>query len=271
MEKGDNKNRFYLDKWFLDMVTEEGEAMIFYAAKLKWKGLEVPYTSWLHNDPIRGVSIQSRFRKVNMPEVCGSRISWEDSRFGISGEWMSLAASIQTRVFESEEGYLDWKCYQPKSEVTLKKKGKTLKGIGYVEQLILTTEPWKIPMDDLRWGRYGGGKDDLVWIELRGNEKQQWLWHKGEKIENAQIEDDFIEISEMNLKLKLDRGVVLESEKKIMEVAKKLVQYLPGLNKTMPMQFLMADEHKWLSRAVLEKEGEVHSQGWAIHEWVKFN
>ncbi len=50
---------FYLNKWFLDCVSEEGEAMIFYAAKLKWRGWEVPYTSWLYYDPVTGPTHRS--------------------------------------------------------------------------------------------------------------------------------------------------------------------------------------------------------------------
>lgn len=271
IENQKSSKGIHLDKWFLDIVTEEGEAMVFYAAKLKWHGIEVPYTSWLHNDPVKGVSIRSRFRKVQMPEKSGSWITWKDPHYEVEGEWMALAAPLHARTYESEEGHLDWNCFQPRSEVKLKIQGKEVKGLGYAEQLVLTAEPWKIPINDLRWGRYGSKEDYMVWIEMRGEEQQQWLWYNGEKIENTQIEDAHIAIPEKGIVLDLDQSVVLESEKKVLQVVKDLIKFLPGINKSMPMQFLMAEEHKWLSRGVLKKGGQPASTGCAIHEWVNFN
>ena len=102
------RDKFYLKKWFLDCVSEEGEAMIFYAAKLKWHGLVVPYTSWLHHNPVAGTSQRSRFHNIHMPEKNDRSIYWKDSRFQIDGKWDTHVSPIQARLFESDEGYLDW-------------------------------------------------------------------------------------------------------------------------------------------------------------------
>ena len=82
-------------------------------------------------------------------------ITWSDSKFGVSGTWKSMATMIQTRIFDSAEGFLDWKCFQPASKVQLRINDTVLEGRGYAEQLILTVPPWRIPMDELRWGRFG--------------------------------------------------------------------------------------------------------------------
>lgn len=262
---------FYLNKWFLDFVSDEGEAMIFYAAKLKWRKWEVHYTSWLNYNLATGVAHRSRFNKIHLPEKSDRLIYWNDPRFGVEGKWEALSSPLQARLFESDEGYLDWNCFQPASTVSLKIKDRVIKGIGYVEQLVLTVEPWKIPMNELRWGRYSSQTVNIVWIELRGEGKQQWLWYNGEKVENINIGDDQIIIPAKGISLELDRRVVLESEKKILHLMKNLIRYLPGFNKSMPIQFLMADEFKWLSRAIIKKEGEVVGKAWAIHELVNFN
>ena len=39
----------------------------------------------------------------------------------------------------------------------------------------------------------------------------------------------------------------------------------------MPTKFLMADNHKWLSKAEFHKNGSPVTEGMAIHEWVNFN
>jgi hypothetical protein len=261
---------FHLEKWFLDFVGESGETMIFYAAKLKWHGWPASYTSWLRYDVVSGVSLKSRFRDIQMPQIKDERITWSDSKFDVSGTWNSKSKMIQARLFDSEDGFLDWNCYQPSSKVKLKIGGNLLEGNGYAEQLILTAPPWKIPMDELRWGRFGSAENNMVWIELREKEAQQWLWLNGEKIENCTIEDDRILLNDLDLALNLDRGVVLESEKKIFSVVDKLIRYIPGFNKVMPLSFLMADEFKWLSKGLLQLHVEPIDSGMAIHELVNF-
>jgi hypothetical protein len=125
-------------------------------------------------------------------------------------------------------------------------------------------------MDELRWGRFGSDENNMVWIELREKDKRQWLWLNGEKIENCIIEDEHIILPGKDLVLNLDRGVLLESEKKIFSVVEKLVRYIPGFNKVIPLNFLRADEFKWLSRGQLEANRKVLSCGMAIHELVNF-
>jgi len=265
------KKKFQLNKWFLDFVGNNGEAMIFYTAKLTWQGLVVPYTSWLCYEPSIGVSHKSRFRNIQTPEKTESLITWNDSKFDIEGTWKSLTNPLQARLFDSDEGYLDWKCFQPASKVQLRINNRIIEGKGYAEQLILTALPWKIPMDELRWGQYVSNENHIVWIELREEEKQQWLWLNGKKIETCIIiEDDHISIPEKNVTLKLDKGVILESEKKIYSVFEKLSHYIPGFNKVMPMNFLMADEFKWLSKGEFQTHGKTISSGSAIHEFVNF-
>jgi len=262
---------FHLSKWFLDFIGNNGETMIFYAAKLSWKGIAVHYASWIHYDPESGVKISSHFRNVQVPEKKGKLITWHDVEFKVSGSWESVANPLQARLFDADDGYLDWNCFQPASKVQLKIEDKIIEGKGYAEQLILTTPPWHIPMNDLRWGRFHSLHDTMVWIELRKENKQQWLWLNGEKIINCSIEDDHISSPEKNFLLKLDRGVVLESEKKIFQVAHTLLRHLPGFNKLMPANFLMAHSHKWLSKGEFQKNGGKVTQGMAIHEWVNFN
>lgn len=260
----------HLNKWFLDFVNEDGKLMIFYAAFLQWKGLKVPYSSWLLYCPENGKSQKSRFRKIHLPQQKDNVITWSDPKFGVEGTWESKAAPLESRIFDSDDGYLDWKCFQPASKVQLNINGNTLKGCGYAEQLTLTAFPWKIPMEELRWGRFISPEHNIVWIELRKETRQQWLWLNGKKIVHCIIEDDYISIPDEGLILKLGKNVTLESEKKIFNVVEKLIRHLPGFNKIIPIQFLMADEKKWFSTGVLEQKGKKPVSGHAIHELVNF-
>jgi hypothetical protein len=264
------KSNFYLSKWFLDVIGPNGEAYIFYAAELKWHALTVHYTSSLQYTTAGGVHSQSRFSHVKMPVQTGNSITWADERMGVSGRWEARSPPIEARIFESDEGCLDWFCYQPAATVTLHINETVLQGSGYAEQLVLTAPPWIIPMDELRWGRFGSDAHTLVWIELRHRQPQQWLWYNNEPIHNCVIGDEQLLLPDQQLVLELNRSTVLESEKKIFSVVQSLIRFLPGFNKVMPLKFLMADETKWLSGGRLFYNGAPIAEGSAIHEWVHF-
>ena len=111
---------FYLRKWFLDFVSDKGEAMIFYIALLKWRRFEVHYTSWMHYHPKEGVKNSSRLMKVHFPNISDNIVNWNDPVFGIEGTWEAMTAPLQSRIFESNEGYIQWNCIQPSSVVDLR-------------------------------------------------------------------------------------------------------------------------------------------------------
>jgi len=271
-DKSENiKKEFYLNKWFLDFVSESGETLIFYAAELTWKKFKVPYTSWLHYNKSSGIKQGARFRNLNFPEINETSINWKDKKFEISGKWEALSVPLNAKLFDSDEGFLDWNCLQPIANVEIEFKGKIYKGYGYVENLKLTVAPWKIPMQELRWGRFLSTEFQIVWIEIKDVSKQQWLWINGERIDNVVIDDNYLAISSKNIRLEMDRAVVLESGKKIMEVVKDIINFIPGFNKAMPIKFLTADENKWLSHGKLFQNNELVADGWAIHEYVNFN
>jgi hypothetical protein len=206
-----------------------------------------------------------------MPVMKDKCITWSDEYLNVKGTWTSEARSLKSRIFDSKDGHLDWSCHQPSSSVELTIDDQVIIGQGYVEQLILTAPPWKISMTDLRWGRFRSLNFTLVWIELRHQDKKQWVWLNGTKAAHCEIQDERLWSEELNFSLKLDRAVVLESEKKIFNVVEKLLRFLPGFKKVIPSHFLFADGYKWLSHGKLEKQGQEVEQGMAIHEWVNFN
>jgi hypothetical protein len=266
----DRLEKFHLEKWYLDCITDEGEAMIFYAAKLVWHRFEVQYTSWLHHEPVKGVTNKSRLGQVQFPVQSGGSLAWNDSRLGISGRWETLAKPIGCRLFESEEGYIDWNCCQPAASAHLEINKRIIDGAGYAEQLIVTLPPWKLNLEKLQWGRYALPGQNMVWIQWKTNSEMKCTWLNGELINESLVDDDLIRLPGKGIRLYTDRGVILESEKRVKNLMAKFIRYLPGIDKSMTLKFFMADETKWLSRSKLEKDGEMINLGWTIHELVTF-
>lgn len=272
MTKNDinTESKFKINKWYLDFICEDGQAMIFYSAELHWHGSKVPYTSFLHYIPNESVKVKSHFGKAHSPISDGNSIRWADSKFSIEGIWQPRAASISERLFESDSGHLDWFCYQPSSDVVLNLNGKEFFGKGYVEMLTLSTYPWKIPMNELRWGRFANGNLVVVWVEILHHKTNKWLWVNGEKSTDFAISDDSIIITDNDIEIRFDKGIILESEKKISNVVEKFTRFIPKFNSIIPANFLMADECKWLSHTETRCGKNYYHDGMAIHEFVDF-
>lgn len=263
---------FKLDKWYLDVVNETGRALILYAAQLHWKGITVPYAAYLSYHPNKGLEHRSGFRPVQMPEVHDEHIYWKDHRFRIEGRWDGGEEPLSACLHNTEAGQLHWICHQPASQVELTLKGDKFSGSGYVEHLSLTALPWKIPMQELRWGRAHTKKGTLVWIDIRDKQPRQWVWFQGQLCPPCLIDDDKLLCEELKLELQLEPEMVLESGKTIGGVVDALTRYIPGFKTGATLNFLMADSYKWLSKAVLNvREERVHASPMAIHERVNFN
>lgn len=264
-------SKFNLSKWYFDCVNDRGEAVIIYAARLKFNRITVPYNSIIFSTNTKGFLQKSRFRNLSFPEIHENYITFNDIKHGVMGRWESSASELHSRLFDTDTGVLDWHCLQPRSRsIVVIDNGHKIEGFGYAEHLSLTIEPWKLPMNQLRWGRYVSETDYLVWIEIKSNPTKKWIWYNGEPISICYITDDNIEIPEKGVELIFTKKQLIESEKKIFNIAKSLLTYLPGITKTITGDFLNADETKWLSFGILKLNGVKKSEGWVVHERVNF-
>lgn len=264
------ENRFYLAKWFLDCITEDGEALIGYSAILKWSGITIPYSSLLVFSPGEGSRLFTSFKAQRDPVRENNIISWTNNDLEIKGEWVADALPLKEVLHQNREGDVIWNCYQPKSKCKIKWKEKEYSGFGYTEKLELTKSPWSLNMKILRWGRYTSSTNSMVWIQILGSQDSQWIWYNGIKAGTGIISDREIELPASALKLKLDPQGIIESEKKIYKTVKGILKFIPGIEKVIPKGFLNANETKWCSRGILFINNIKQSKGWVIHEKVEF-
>jgi len=262
---------FKLEKWFLDCVTDEGNCFIIYASELTWNKWKITFSSVLNYHLSMGIFYKPKIGNSHFPEIRGSFITWQDNYFKIEGNWNGKTQAIHENLFENKTGCLAWNCYQPMSSVTLNFNKKEYVGLGYAEKLVLSVVPWDIPMDELRWGRFLSDAYHIVWIEYKREQTNQWVWVNGEKVENWDIFDNRIYNDSRHLELLFGEKIVLEKEKKILNVLKGLIKYLPGFKRNIPLKFLNADEKKWLNKSTLKIDDQIICSGWTIHEYVNFS
>lgn len=223
-------------KWYLDCVTRQGEPVVLYHAQVRWGALALRYASVLGG--------ATSLRHTPEPRVEGDTVTFRAPRLGIDGTWRALAPAHEERLSDGVE----WWCVQPRAKVSLRLGDRALSGLGYVETLTLTRPPWRLPFDELRWGRFCAADRGAVWIEWRG----------AHPLDLALIDGAPAGFAPGRLGLHDHR--VLRSGR-IGETALAMVPRLERL----PGRILGLSETKWLSRGAL-----AGSEGWAIHEVVRW-
>lgn len=261
----DKEPSFLLTKWYLDCIAESGDAAVVYVADLRWNKLSMRYGSLL--TVVEGrVHCVSSLRKCASPQLEGDTTTVTLPHIGIEGTWRSLRAPVQRTVFAGPDGSVDWHCHQPMAQVDLLLQGKTrMIGLGYAECLTLSVLPWKLPLDELRWGRFLSEQHALVWIDWRGPHPWRIAIHNGDEREVQSLTESGILFAQTGTRLELDRGLVLRSG----QLGQTVFAGISHLAKLLPRNMLSVEECKWRSRGALQT-GNINASGWAIHEVVKW-
>jgi len=258
----ENRSSFKLSKWYMDGVDETGNALVGYAARLNWLKMHFDYSGLLilEND---GISNTHSFQGNRTPEFRKDETTWNSAPLQLKGVWQSLDAPI-----ESESGNLFWQCYQPKANVSVFVKGRRLmrSGLGYVEKLEMTLKPWKLPFNELCWGRYLSDKDTVVWIWWNGGSYQNLCMFNGRKREHAKIGDQGILLSEDLGEIAFEEQVTLRKGRSLSDI----VGRIPQLKEHLPGRITNLFECKWRSKGSRILDKKVVSTGWTIHEVVRW-
>lgn len=266
-----SKSNFNLKKWYFDGISDDGRALICYSAVMSWRMLSVQYASYLYLDGKGQAHSESRFRDAPLPAVQGETIRWTDTKLRISGEWHAAAAPLRTKLHDSEEGFLDWHCYQPAATCHIQLRDEApIAGYGYVECLEMTIPPWKMGFHELRWGRFAHPENPVVWIDLRGEPNRSWVFNGQELTRNGEVTDHIVKIPASDTELVFSGHTPIEDKQKIMEVVQSVIGWMPGFDQFTPLHFLKAQETKWRSLGTLKTPGQPETKGWVIHELVKF-
>ena len=239
-----------MSKWYLDCVTEAGHVSMAYTGSIKWGPVRLHYSSLLD-----GSCLRDSLMPHKEPFVDNSVIRWSSGALDVDAEWTPDAAELREVIFESAEGSIEWHCLAPRARARMGRHT----GFGYVEQLIMTIAPWKIPIQTLRWGRFLTPSDWIVWIDW----PRQILYCNGSLVPNPAIADDRLEFDD-GARLLLDCSLVLRTG--ALDAAP--LAEIPGLRGTFPARLLQLHECKWRSRARLERPGQAPVEGWPIHEKV---
>ena len=258
---------FKLSKWYMDCVSDDGAVVIGYATRLGWRRLAKGYASTLEAVGDAPPRTRVSARGFEPPVLDGETLRWSCRPLGVSGEWNALEPSFGRTLFEDAAGSVDWTCLFPRARVSVEGpwNGGSVRGLGYVERLEMTLNPARLPIDELRWGRFLGPDASIVWIEWRGPRPLDLVFRGGAPERATVLGDDGIEFADGSRLFLEERAVLREGR-----LGDTVLSGQRALRRLLPRRLLETSERKWRSRGRLVDARGAESRGWALHETVRW-
>ncbi len=263
MVKEQDSQPFLFRKWYMDSISDAGFATVFYSADLSWRKTRLAYTSYLTGSASEKAQTRTSIRKAQAPDLTEDNIRWQSKALSCSGEWLYRAerqiAPIQ--LFENKRGKVLWHCRIPSASATTRIGKQLHTGFGYVEYLEMTIPPWRLPLSELRWGRFVSSRHSLVWIDWQGSHPLSLIFLDGKQIPGV-VSD--VSVCWSDGKLTLQPETLLRGG----PLVKTALTRVPGIRRLLPKKALQSEEYKWFSQGSLQL-GNSKINGWILYEIVR--
>ena len=256
---------FALSKWYFDCVAEDGRTAIAYASVLRWRGLSVHWSSIDVRDGAAAVHRAST-RRAAAPRRSDGSIQWRHSTLGCAVDCRSVQSPFARTLHRDTDGAVDWSCEASAARVRIEVADAVpVEGLGYAERLELSVLPWRLGIDELRWGRWiaGDGSHSIVWIDWRGAHPQTNVFVDGVRASDAKILDTTIAGDGVALSIDARQTVVNRSLGDVIGPIRRLVTLVP-------LSFLRAKETKWSGIGTASGLAGTAVSGSTLHEIVSF-
>ncbi|MBX3355820.1 MAG: hypothetical protein KF724_08985 [Phycisphaeraceae bacterium] len=252
----------HLTKWYMDATSIDGRCALLYWASLNWMGCHFRWSSVLTVGPEGAPREWRSRRRSSAPQEQGTTLAWTHPHLQVRGEWDRAAPAVECDLLPSAPGAVRWHCVHPRSRAVVEVGDERIEGWGYAERLELSIPPWKLPIDELQWGRFCGDGAGAVWIRWSGQSPLSLLVLDGEVTRGADIGLDRVESA--RCVLDLDAPTTLRSG----TLGTTVLRSTPLLRCVLPASLRSVEETKWLSAGRLMQGGGRATPGWAVHERV---
>ena len=254
-----------LSKWYLDCVSDSGEVALLYWATLRWGPFGLRYGAALHRSPDAPPTARYTLHPGAPPDRHGDTgVRWVSDRLEIRARWDGGPPAIRRTLFDGPTGAIEWDCLLPRASASVTIGPHAVNGLGYVERLTMTLPPWRVPCDELRWGRFLSESEHLVWIDWRGPVPRTWVFAHGAEHQSAKISTHAVTVADAGIRLEMGRSADLRTgtlRRTALSPLRWLVSILP--------RWRHAHEEKWLAAGTLTAPSGT-STGWIIHERVRW-
>jgi hypothetical protein len=257
---------FTFTKWYFDCVAPNSRVAIGYWASLAWRGVALTWQNVTLYETGRPPVSRSSLVPAPPPEVAGDTITWNATALACAVGIESRQRPIEERLIDSDAGVVEWRAEAPAAAVSFELRGSaTVQGPGYAERIFISMPPWRLPIRELRWGRWldAAASRSVVWIDWRSDSPRTWVFVDGIKAPAAVVTDEII--CAEGMKVVLGERQTLHSR-----AFAEIVATIPPLKAVVPKSLLTLRETKWYSTGTLLEGNAAAQTGSAIHEVAVF-
>lgn len=254
---------FQFKKSYLDLTDKEGNYFIIYQAGISIFFLKLTYSGLVCSCSVTtAIEISSIRRKHVLTE--GRTISLSNKGLDLAGRWgPSLCNKRAFSWYEPGTGRLEWSCHHPKAATMIRLKGKSYRGYGYAETITMNFKPSRLPLSELRWGRFLSRDNVVIWIEWKGRQPLNMVFHNECEHHDATITENGLTFGDNEFRLRFTDPVSVRSGK-----LEGLVRNIPVLRLLFRKSILNSVEKKYKSASILEKNNLALDSGWSLYETV---
>ena len=245
-------------------MSADATVLVGYAAKLRWGSVGLSYGARMVKSPDGPVSQRQSLSSGRVSDGADG-VSWSNDALDVSGLWVGGRRIQSVALVDGPSGGIEWECLGANSRVSVRMDGAGIEGFGYAERISMTIPPWRLPFQELRWGRYvsDDGGDFAVWIDLQGNLQRNWTWMNSITSVEGTVDDAGVRTDDGVLRVEASRPIRREN------VARTLLGSLQPLSRLLPRGVRSIQEAKQLSSCVLTTSA-TESRGYSINEVVKW-
>jgi hypothetical protein len=244
----------------MDLADSSGNALICYSASLKLASINLNYNGYtFRSSDSAVVTKRNSFKSTSAVQCAESSIEWAFQNN--SSKWEKIDHAIEETLLSNEDGEIRWTCEFPKATGKARLNANAIEGYGYVEKIVITIPPWRIPIKELHWGRFLSKNYTIIWIKWIGPIPKSLLYLNGEKIPNAEIRPVSIVFGDYRLNI-LNQRTLREGT-----VRATVFSKFKTIRNLFPKKIMGLNENKWISDGTLSIQQENHT-GTIIHEIV---
>ncbi len=260
-----NLTGFNLSKNYFDCIDDEGNCFIVYWAKLEFSLLKLNYSGIIFSNS-QNLSIEkSSLKKIKRP-IVNDLMQFKNPALKINGNWERLENPYTILLYTDAKGNkIFWDCHHPKTYTNIEYKDNSFKGLGYAETLTMEVKPWKLPIDELRWGRFLSENTTIIWINWKGNYPLNKIIYNGITFEDAIFDENKIMFNNNKSILSFEEKTIIRKGKLANVLAR-----MPWLKLIFKSKILNTIEIKYKSRTSFSIGADIKCKGWSLYEVVTF-
>jgi hypothetical protein len=255
--------KFKLEKLYLDCIDNEGNCFIIYWANLQFYFIKVIYSGLIFSDSDNKTIEKSSLRKIPKP-IINDLLHCDDPILQINGDWKRIDPPVSLMLYKDPlDRELNWNCHHPKTITEIFFENKIYHGLGYAETLSLPVKPWRLPIDELRWGRFLSENFTIIWIHWKGHHPVNKLFCNGKLYDDAIFEEKSITFNENNFVLTFQESSIIRKGK-----LSNILLKMKWLKIIFHSRILNTNEVKYKAKSSLHQNLRPVSKGWSLYEIV---